>query len=736
MHIKTLLSSFCLLIASQTLAVTINGLNYSLSGTEATVTGAADKNSTKIVIPATVEYKGKTYNVSVIGKNAFHTCTKLEDLVIEDSDTPIAGVWFTNSSGWYVQSIPFQNSPLKNIYLGRNTSVHINDKIYDNLPLCNVGSNVNVTVAGGTTQINTLTFKSVDMKSVTIGGSVENVYTKTFTGQTNLRKVVLSSGTSAINFVDGDAFPDSPLDSVIVHRATFLASPTSNAKGFYNNKNIKHVICGTPSIAKHQFYCPNIETLRILPTCTEVATQTAGPWTLKKLFIDDSDQELTMDMSTNGNVLDSIYIGRSVPEINRKYNSKKLETGPLLLNIPNYLCSGHSEIESVTLHNNVRTLGERAFYDCKKLTSIHLPDGITTIGKEAFCGCAELTSINIPSSLEVIPEAMLKNCKKLNGVLTIPTHIKKIGEDAFDYCGYQKMIITDSPDPLEFGSGSPIYGTNLEYLYMGRQPARTERGYDLLSGNIGTLELGSNVTSIISNFGIGSGKTKHLILSENIKTLTHFMFASCSKLETIRCKSEIPAFTIGNDDPRISSDNYKNVVVTVPVGTKKTYQADKIWGKFQHIRCDEYIVRVRYNSDGGTVTLNGLDSEELRLAEGEPLKAEAIPAGGYVLDSFMVDGNKVETINSTYEIPEIDNDTDIDVAFIPDANTGIKHESCDGIKISVSSGTLKVDAGETGCMLFDINGNEIYRGSGSFAVILQPGVYIIKTRNDSLKVII
>ena len=729
MHIKTLLSSLCLLIASQALAVTINGLNYSLSGTEATVTGAADKNSTKIVIPATVEYNGKTYNVTVIGKNAFLTCTKLENLVIEDSDTPIAGVWYTNSSGWLVQSIPFQNSPLKNIYLGRNTSVHINDNIYDNLPLNNAGSLVNVTVAGGTTQINTLTFNSVDMESVTIGGSVENVYTKTFTGQKNLRKVVLSSGTSAINFVDGDAFPDCPLDSVIVHR------PTSYAKGFYNNKNVKNVICGTPSITRYQFYCPNIETLRILPTCTEVATQTAGPWTLRKLFIDDSDEELTMEMTSNGE-LDSIYIGRSVPGINRNYKSKKLETGPLLLNIPNYLCNGHSEIESVTLHKNVRTLGERAFYGCKNLTAIHLPDGITTIGNEAFCGCAELTSINIPSSLESIPEAMLKNCKKLNGVLTIPTHIKKIGTDAFDYCGYQKMIITDSPDPLEFGSTSPVSGTNLEYLYMGRQPVREQSGYDLLSGNIDTLELGSNVTSIISNFGIGSGNTKHLILSENIKTLTHFMFASCSKLETIRCKSEIPASTVGKDDPRISSDNYKNVVVTVPVGTKKTYQADKIWGKFQHIRCDEYIVRVRYNSDGGTVTLNGLDSEELRLAEGELLKAEAIPAGGYVLDSFMVDGNKVETINSTYEIPEIDNDTDIDVAFIPDANTGIKHESCDGIKISVSSGTLKVDAGETGCMLFDINGNEIYRGSGSFAVILQPGVYIIKTRNDSLKVII
>lgn len=735
MHIKTLLSSFCLLIASQALAVTINGLNYSLSGTEATVTGAVDKNSTKIVIPASVEYNGKTYNVTTIGKNAFHTCKKVVNLVIEDSDTPIRSVWYTDGNGWQVQSIPFQNSPLKSIYLGRNTSVHQNDKISNDLPLGNAGNHITVTVGGGTTQINTQTFKAVDMKSVTIGGSVENVYTKTFTGQKNLRKVVLSSGTSAINFVDGDAFPDSPLDSVIVHRATFLASPTSNAKGFYNNKNVKNVICGTPSIAKYQFYCPNIETLRILPTCTEVATQTAGPWTLKKLFIDDSDQELTMNMTSNGE-LDSIYIGRSVPGIDGKYRSKKLETGPLLVDIPNFLCYGHSEIESVTLHKNVRTLGKRAFHDCKKLTSIHLPDGITTIGEEAFCGCAELTSINIPSSLEAIPKAMLKNCKKLNGVLTIPAHIKKIEDNAFENSGYQKLIVTDSPDPLEFGSVSPLYGTNLEYLYMGRQPVKEQSGYNLLSGNIDTLELGSNVTSIISNFGIGYGNTKHLILSENIKTLTHFMFASCSKLETIRCKSEIPASTVGNDDPCISSDNYKNVVVTVPVGTKKTYQADKIWGKFQHIRCDEYIVKVRYNSDGGTVTLNGQDLEELRLAEGEPLKAEAIPAGGYVLDSFLVDGNKVDTDDSTYEIPEIDNDTDIDVSFIPDANTGIKHESCDGIKISVSSGTLKVDAGVTDCMLFDINGNEIYRGSGSFSVILQQGVYIIKTRNDSLKVII
>ncbi len=49
---------------------------------------------------------------------------------------------------------------------------------------------------------------------------------------------------------------------------------------------------------------------------------------------------------------------------------------------------GFSEIK---IPQNVRELGDDAFYQCQKLTSIQIPDNVTSIGKNAFYGCFRLT---------------------------------------------------------------------------------------------------------------------------------------------------------------------------------------------------------------------------------------------------------------------------------------------------------------------------------------------------------
>ena len=49
------------------------------------------------------------------------------------------------------------------------------------------------------------------------------------------------------------------------------------------------------------------------------------------------------------------------------------------------------EIPPMYLEKPVTSIGERAFADCKSLTSIDIPDGVTSIGKGAFYSCESLT---------------------------------------------------------------------------------------------------------------------------------------------------------------------------------------------------------------------------------------------------------------------------------------------------------------------------------------------------------
>mgnify|MGYP003521343396 CR=1 FL=1 len=54
---------------------------------------------------------------------------------------------------------------------------------------------------------------------------------------------------------------------------------------------------------------------------------------------------------------------------------------------------------SVTYSGNtyaVTSIGERAFSECKGLTSITIPNSVTSIGVRAFSDCKGLTSISIP----------------------------------------------------------------------------------------------------------------------------------------------------------------------------------------------------------------------------------------------------------------------------------------------------------------------------------------------------
>lgn len=62
----------------------------------------------------------------------------------------------------------------------------------------------------------------------------------------------------------------------------------------------------------------------------------------------------------------------------------------------------NSSIKKITFNKLIKTIGQRAFYNCENLKEISLPQGLITIEQEAFAKCKNLKKIVVPNSVRKI----------------------------------------------------------------------------------------------------------------------------------------------------------------------------------------------------------------------------------------------------------------------------------------------------------------------------------------------
>ena len=86
-------------------------------------------------------------------------------------------------------------------------------------------------------------------------------------------------------------------------------------------------------------------------------------------------------------------------------------------------------------------IGEKAFYDCGRLTSLTLPVGITSIGYDAFAYCSGLTSLTLPAGITSIGEFAFSYCSGLTSIYVYAEKVPRIGRYAFEGCASRKCTL-------------------------------------------------------------------------------------------------------------------------------------------------------------------------------------------------------------------------------------------------------------------------------------------------------
>lgn len=540
-----------------------------------TVLGVYDNNITAIVIP---------YGIEVIGERAFGYCRFLREVVLPQTIKRIERCAFDKCK--YLHSV--------------------------NLPL-------------QLTEISDFVFSDCEfLESIDIPSGVERIDDFAFSGCSSLKRIKLPEGLKSIgdrSFSECNSLTSIKIPGSIKNLDKDSFNDCKKLKEIELDEGVESVDC--------PFY-----------GCTAVKTITI-PNSLKTmdgiLFHDFSSLDTIVLAKDNPNFVfvdnvlyskDKKRIVRAHPNIGPYY-----EVPQSVVRIDRMAFYNCKNLEEISLHDNIRTIGNHAFGCCKKIKRIVIPKKLKVIETHTFEDCVSLSEVVLQSGLKEIEWYAFFGCSSLHHIF-IPESVRHI----HTHIASSLRDYSVSPDSKHFATiDGVLFNKDLtKLLEMPR--GRKIRNYVIPDS---VVEIGydafwlckslRHVTLPIGLRRIGEGafgdciSLQELQLPDGIDTIQKDTFRYCEALKSIKlprhlkkigegaffcCDSlqslslppsikiidmyslpmELKELHLAYKDPQkaalgIYPQNFdkEDVILYVPKGLKEKYRNDEFWGRFERI---------------------------------------------------------------------------------------------------------------------------------------------------------
>ena len=507
----------------------------------------------------------------------FNGCAKLSSVTIGEKVTNIPDYAFYGCSGLTNVTIP-------------NSVTSIGSSAFSGC-----SGLTSVTIPNSVTSIGSSAFRDCSgLTSLTIPNSVASIGNDAFYGCTGLTTIKVETGNSKYDSRNNcNAIIETESNTLIAgcKNTTIPNSVISiGSWAFYGCSSLTSITIPNSVISIGEFAfsgCTSLTSITIPNSVTSIGDYAFNNCiALRELRIEDGETTLSLGYNSHSSSdggeglfydcpLETLYLGR-----NLSYNTGK-----------NYGYSpfyNNSSLKTVTIGNNVTSIGSWAFSKCTGLTSITIGNSVTSIGDSAFGGCSDLTSVifnaenceimgtsgspvfkdcnklssvTIGENVKSIPDYAFSGCSGLTSV-TIPNSVTSIGEGTFRGCsGLKELRIEDGESTLSLGYNSYsssgggeglFYDCPLETLYLGRNVEYTDDsttypytkypqryGYSAFYKltKLKSVTIGNSVTSIGYYAFEGCTGLTSVTIGNSVTSIGNYAFEGCTGLTSV---------TIGN----------------------------------------------------------------------------------------------------------------------------------------------------------------------------------------------